>query len=304
MARSSSHLVAIGYALAGFTSWMICDACIKHAGQAGIPVHQIVALLSMVTVLVVVVVAWKRGRLQALRPCRVKAEIIRSLVQVGLAVASVVMFTHLPLMTAYAGVFTAPMVISLLAFVFLGERLHRNQVLAIFAGFMGVLIALGRFWDSSQNLPGIGYLAMLVDVLFFSISMLLVRVMSRSETDESMVVFPALVRIAVFMPFCFWHSVPMTWEQVAWLVGGGGIATLGWLAMNMAYRRAPAATVAPMHYSQILTGAAVGYVVWGDVPSWNLILGIGIIVAAGLFLARHASRPVAAAVEGPSTELF
>jgi drug/metabolite transporter (DMT)-like permease len=60
--------------------------------------------------------------------------------------------------------------------------------------------------------------------------------------------------------------------------------------MAQAYKLAPAATVAPFHYSQIITGGLIGYFIWHDVPSLHLLIGAIIIIASGLYIATHARR--------------
>jgi drug/metabolite transporter (DMT)-like permease len=67
----------------------------------------------------------------------------------------------------------------------------------------------------------------------------------------------------------------------------GGIA---WLLMTAAYKHAPAATISPFHYSQIITGALLGYLIWHDVPTLHLMLGGTVIIGSGLYIAAHARK--------------
>lgn len=84
----------------------------------------------------------------------------------------------------------------------------------------------------------------------------------------------------------------MTASLWATVAGLGILGATGAFFINTAYKNAPAAIVAPFHYTQIVTGALLGYLIFGDVPSWNLMVGATIIIASGFYLARQAHRPV------------
>jgi drug/metabolite transporter (DMT)-like permease len=68
------------------------------------------------------------------------------------------------------------------------------------------------------------------------------------------------------------------------------LGSFGWVVMSKAYKNAPAAAVAPFHYSQMLMGALLGFLIWGDVPNRYLIGGACIIIASGIYLVRHERR--------------
>jgi drug/metabolite transporter (DMT)-like permease len=57
-----------------------------------------------------------------------------------------------------------------------------------------------------------------------------------------------------------------------------------------ALRLTTAATVMQFHYSQIIAGALIGYLIWHDVPSWMTIGGAAVIIASGLFIAAHTHK--------------
>ncbi len=298
MKVSVSYLQAIGYALLGFSVWVGCDVCMKLAGQSRLPIHQFGFLSSLTAVVLFLLIAALRGRLSLMKPNRIKWEIFRGLLRVAYIFSAVVIFTHLPLTTVYSAGFLGPMIISILAAVFLREPLSLRQVLAILAGFAGVLIAVN---PSAADLTGgsaLGYVLLPAGVLLFSGGLFMLRFMAASETDESMVFFPQMVMVAAMLPVCLWHFEPMELKQCLYVMAFGVFSVAGWLCMNIAYRHAPAAIVSPFHYSIIITGAILGYLFWGDVPTWNLVAGSAVIIAAGIYIGRIAHQAQAARAVG------
>ena len=91
----------------------------------------------------------------------------------------------------------------------------------------------------------------------------------------------------VIMPVV-WHPLTASDWQVGLQMGALGLT--GGLFIIAAYRTAPAIVVAPMQYSQIVWASALGFLLWGEKPSVASIIGIGVIVAAGLTLLAVAGR--------------
>jgi S-adenosylmethionine uptake transporter len=85
-----------------------------------------------------------------------------------------------------------------------------------------------------------------------------------------------------------WQPVGLRDVQIGLLIGLLG--TTGGLFIIAAYRTAPAIVVAPMQYSQILWASTLGYFFFEERPNLSSVIGIGVIVAAGLMLLFLASR--------------
>ena len=69
-----------------------------------------------------------------------------------------------------------------------------------------------------------------------------------------------------------------------WLFGVGFWAAAAHMCMTVALKYAPASTLAPIHYLEIITAVFLGYVVFGDFPNALTFTGIAIIVASGLYI--------------------
>ena len=137
-----SDLGAIGFALAGFTFWVLTDTSIKLVGQSGLPAYEMVAFLGLFMAMFLTIYCLARGQLYTLRPNRLSRQVARACLDMGNNVCVVIALRHLTLTLFYILVFTAPMVIALLSAIFLREGLPWRKAMAIFAGFAGVVIAV------------------------------------------------------------------------------------------------------------------------------------------------------------------
>ncbi len=290
MSNPVSHASAIAYALAGYTLWSCSDTLIKLSGQSQLPLPQILCFMSLMTAVMIALIATAHGKLQNLRTKNIKLEIIRGIVATVMGWGSVTAFTLLPLVNVYVVLFLSPLLIVIFAACFMNERLAWPGILAILLGFVGVIVALNPANIDLHNGAWWGYVGLAAALSGYVTSILLTRVASRTEHPESLSFYPQILRGLFVLPFCLWQFTPMTLKQLAYLILIGVFAALGWLAMAKAIKHAPAGMVASLHYSQLLCGALFGYMIWSDIPSWHLIAGAVIIVGAGLYMAHHVRR--------------
>lgn len=301
MTKSVSELRAIGFALAGFTFWVLADSSIKLVGQSGLPAYEMVAFLGLFMALFLAIYGFGRGQATALKPHRLSLQVLRACLDMGNNVCVVVALRHLTLTLFYILVFTAPMVIALLSAVFLREGLPWRKAAAIVAGFAGVVVAVHP-WSSAREGDWIGYAACGVCVACFSTNMVWSRVLTRTERPESLAFFSGVVTAAVgFGWMAMWHAEPLTPRLTAGLFAMGLFCALGTLCFYIAVKHTSAANVSQYHYTQLLTGTLVSYLVWHDKPGLYVMAGGALILGSGLYIAvaaRQAANEVVPLTEG------
>jgi hypothetical protein len=163
-----------------------------------------------------------RGRAQELRPHRLGRQLARACLDMGNNVCVVVALRHLTLTLFYILIFMAPMVIALLSAIFLREGLTwRKSLAAVAAGFAGVVIAVNPF-GSAREWDWIGVGACLVCVVCFSVNMVWSRVLTRTETPESLALFSGVVTAAIGFALVL-ARLPNRTPPASNLAAGGGI---------------------------------------------------------------------------------
>jgi drug/metabolite transporter (DMT)-like permease len=162
----------------------------------------------------------------------------------------------------------------------LGEEVGWRRWSAVGVGFIGVLIML----QPGVAPIGPGSIAALVAAGCSAFSILLVRKLSTTESTAAIALYSNLTVVAALgaiLPFGV--TLPSVADFLLMAASGlvGGTALLVLIA---AYRRTPAALVAPFQYSQMVWAIALGFVIWGDVPNPAKLVGAAIVAASGLFI--------------------
>jgi drug/metabolite transporter (DMT)-like permease len=280
-----SDLGAIGFALAGFTFWVLADSSIKFVGQSGLPPYEMVAFLGLFMAMFLGMYGLWQGQVEALRPHRLGRQVARACLDMANNVCVVIALRHLTLTLFYILVFMAPMVIVLLSAVFLREKLPWKKAAAIVAGFAGVVIAVHP-WSSAREGDWIGFAACMVCVACFSVNMVWSRVLTQTERPESLAFFSGLVTAAAgFALMTLMHAEPLTAPLTAGLFAMGLFCALGTLCFYIAVKHTSAANVSQYHYTQLLTGTLISYLVWHDKPGVYVLMGGSLILASGLYIA-------------------
>jgi len=279
-----SHLGAICFAIAGFTFWVLCDSAIKLAGASALPNYEIIAFLGLFISLFIAAYALMRGEVGQLWPKRPKPLTVRALLDVANNICVVVALRHLSLTLFYILVFLAPIVVVILERVFLHERLGWRKVTAILTGFLGVVIAVDPFRSVGRN-DLIGYAACAVCVACFSTGIVWSRVITQSERPESVVFFSGLVEVFAGALGMLVYAAPVDAKLLAILVVMGLLCALGSICIFIALTHTTAATVSQYHYTQLLSGAIIAYLMFNERPTRAMLLGAVLIVGAGLYIA-------------------
>ena len=189
----------------------------------------------------------------------------------------------LPLAEAYSIFFVAPLLITALSMPFLGERVSRERWWAIAVGFAGVLVVLRPTGAGMFSLAG---LAVLLAAAGYSISAITVRVIGRTDNNESLVFWMVLLLSvgAGLLAAPGWVAIRSgDWPVI---VGIGLIGFLAQLAVTEAFRRGEASFVAPLEYSALAWGAGLDWLIWKTLPDGITLIGAGIIIASGVYLIR------------------
>ena len=291
MRAKVSELGAIGFALAGFTFWVLTDTSVKLVGQSGLPPYEMVAFLGLFMAVFLAGYGLLRNQAQALRPRRWKRQLLRACLDMANNVCVVIALRHLTLTLFYILVFTSPMVIALLSAAFLREGLSWRKSVAIVTGFAGVVVAVHP-WSSAREGDWIGYAACGVCVACFSVNMVWSRVLTRTEPPESLAFFSGIVTAAAGFALMLFHAEPLTGWLLAGLFAMGMFCALGTLCFYIAVKHTSAANVSQYHYTQLITGTLVSYLIWHNKPGGFILAGGTLILGSGLYIAVAARNHV------------
>lgn len=205
---------------------------------------------------------------------------------------------YLPLAEAAALSFVSPLVLTALSVPLLGDKVRRSQWIAVAVGFAGVLVMIrpgGKLFDIATLLP-IGC------AVTYALFQIITRKYAGRDSAYTTHFWTALVCtiLATFtLPF-FWKT-PEFWGWLAMIamgiVGGGGHYLL-----IRAYENAPPSTLAPFSYVQLVWATCLSWLVFDHIPDGGSLLGMAIIVSAGLFAVWMQRRKMRADEQGIATD--
>jgi drug/metabolite transporter (DMT)-like permease len=223
-----------------------------------------------------------RGRIGRLRPVNVRLHLLRGLLSVLMLGSFIFAVRESSLATTYSIFMCAPLVVAAMSVPLLGEKVSRVQWTAIAIGLGGVLLMIaprrGGQWVS------VGALAAVVAVAAYSLAAVSIRILARTDSTESMVFwFSVLLSIGAGL-LAIPHWVPLVAEHWPLIVGIGVTGATGQHFITEAFRRAPAAVVAPFEYTALLWGVVLDLTIWGVLPGRVTLIGGAIVIAAGLYL--------------------
>jgi drug/metabolite transporter (DMT)-like permease len=264
----------------------IMDAIGKHLGQI-LPVLFIVwgrmVFSSLFTLPAVLV---RHGLAGAIRPQRPLVQLTRSVLMVISTMSFFAGLRYLPIADTLAIFFIMPLVVTALAPLVLGEHVGVRRWSAVVVGFIGTLIIIRPGFHGVN----IGTLWALTAGVSMAVFMLLTRKIAGS-IDPLINNFQTTLIGAVLASFALpwvWQSPGLeNWGLLAVL---GAIAALGHYAMIRAYDFASAPTLAPLAYTEMVSAAAIGYLVFGDLPDLWTILGVAILIGSAVYISYRESR--------------
>ena len=235
------------------------------------------------------------GGVAALKTRRLGLHVFRSLLTAIFLMAFFYALRTLPLADAYTIVFAAPLFITALSVPLVGERVGPRRWAAVLVGFTGILVVL-RPEGALFSMAG---LIALGGTAVYAVAMLLVRRMSRTETQSALVIYLLLTGIVLSGVAMLWDWATPNPMALILMLAVGVLSGCGQIFIVRAYSIAPPATISPFQYTQMIWGVAYGYLIFADLPSPWVILGASIVIGSGLYILHRETIRATPAADRP-----
>lgn len=190
--------------------------------------------------------------------------------------------SYLPIADAIAIAFAAPLLTTLLAVFCLRERVGLHRWVAIFFGFIGVIIIVQPTDDAFK----VAALAPLGAAFFGAIRDVITRKITSSESSFTILLTSMfLITLAGYLTF------PLGWSEFQvehiWLFLCSSILVgVAQYLMIEAFRLGEVGLISPFKYSSLLWAVIIGFIVWGDIPGYFVLVGATILIISGVYLLR------------------
>jgi drug/metabolite transporter (DMT)-like permease len=282
---------------AGFL-FTVMDAAAKHLSQS-YSVVEIAWGRYLFATLSLPVILHRFGGMGSIRSKRLALQLLRSFFLLGSTVIFWLAVKFIPLADATAVGFVGPLMLTALSVPFLKEKVGLRRWVAVVVGFLASLIIIRPGFAMAQPAA----LLPLLSAAAFAAYAICTRLLSRNDSWATTFIWSSLLGLVVLSlaaPFD-WRSPDLAgWLGLAFL---GLIGSLGHLLLILAYARAPASTLAPFSYIQLIWSTVIGLVWFGNFPDGWTLTGGAIIAASGLYVIhrerlRRASEPAEPTVVG------
>ena len=286
---------ALWMLLAGLM-FALMDAGMKWIAASYSP-FQVATLRSLAALPPVLLWILLGGRARTLLHVHWPLHLFRGVLGVGVMACFVYGVARMPLSTAYAIVFVAPLMVTALAVPLLGEKVGPRRWAAIAVGLLGVLVVLRPGMAGVATLPG---LLLLLSALCYAVAAITVRRLAQRDSPEAMV-FWFLLLLALFagsIAASHWQPVQHAHLWIIAVIGLTG--ALAQIALTHAFRLGEASQMAPLEYAGLIWVVLLDLAIWQVLPDGMTWVGAAIIIASGLYLIRR--EGVAAATARPPGE--
>jgi drug/metabolite transporter (DMT)-like permease len=216
----------------------------------------------------------------------IKLQIFRSLLSVIESGCFVLSFKYLSLANAHSVGSLAPVIVVALSALILKEKVSPKTWVAIFVGFIGVLIILrptSSIFDPKALLP-------LIAAFVLGLYQIITKKVSKYDKNETSLFYTSIIGIIIMSLLAsnFWS--PIDASTYLMFLGIGIFFSLGLYLQIIALGKARASIIQPFHYTLIFWAIIFGYIFYNDIPDMFTIIGAVIITCSGIFVLNQTSK--------------
>ena len=209
-----------------------------------------------------------------------KLQILRSFLSILESACFVLAFRYLSLADAHSIGGLTPIIVVIFSFIFLREKITPKIWLAIFMGFIGVLVIMRpglSIFDPKSLIP-------LSAALFLGLYQVVTRKASEYDQNETSLFYTAITGILIMGSISFFYWIPINLSFILLFMGVGVFYSLGLYLQIIALSKARASMVQPFHYTLIFWAIIFGFIFYNDVPDLFTIIGATIIASSGIYI--------------------
>ncbi|MFG1424343.1 DMT family transporter [Roseixanthobacter liquoris] len=284
--RGDSTLAGIGLMCLAVVCFALCDATAKWL-SGHINVFMVVWARYMVQLVLALLVfnPWTvPGLMRSRRPW---LQLFRSALLFACTMLNFYALQYLQLDQTVSIMFSTPFFVALFAGPMLGEWIGIRRWAAILVGFSGIILVAR---------PGVGgihpaALLMLAAAVCYSLYGITTRMLAATDASQTTLLYSALVgAIAASLPLFWVWETPREPLVLGAMLELGAVVGAGHFLLILAHARAPAATLAPFIYTQIISMIVLGWLLFGNLPNGWTLTGAAVVVGSGIYLLLQERR--------------
>ena len=281
----SKETIGMLFGILGYLSFSILDATQKTL----ILYHSVFQLLLVKYFFVLclsLIESKRKNNFSFYKSKNIKLQILRSFLSVIESGCFVLSFKYLSLADAHSIGSLSPVIVVALSAIILKEKVSPKIWVAIFIGFIGVLIILrptSSIFDPKALLP-------LVAAFMLGLYQVVTKKVSEDDTNETSLFYTSIIGLIIMTLLATNFWTPIESSSYVMFLAIGIFFSLGLYLQIIALSKARASILQPFHYTLIFWAIIFGYIFYNDVPDMFTIVGAIIITASGIFVLNHSSK--------------
>ena len=182
--------------------------------------------------------------------------------------------TIIPLSEAVSISFVVPILSSVVAIYYLKESAKKEIFLSCILGFVGVLIILRPGFRDFHS----AYFLCLFSLILWTISNVVIKVMTKTEKPQTIVVYMTIIMLVTSIPFGVFHLKFLTLEDLLVFILLGLVSNALHFAISNAYRLSDLSHVQPIDFMRLVFTAIFAYFVFGEIIDFWVVVGSMVIL--------------------------
>jgi len=175
---------------------------------------------------------------------------------------------------------TVPIFTTLLAFLFLNEKLKKHRLSALFIGFLGAIIVLRP--DISINIGGI---LILISALIWSVSLIFIKRLTETDSSVTISLYAGVGMIPATFVAAYPYLIMPNLYQFLIILFIAVTGTIAQTLLNSAFKRGQLAILLPFDYLKLIWSVLIGYTIFVESTTISLWIGGTLIVGASSYIA-------------------
>lgn len=268
---------------------LVVMSSIIKAYSDDVPSGEAVFFRSFFAIPVILIWVTFRGELSSgLRVTRLMSHVWRG----GIGTCAMMLYFAglgmLPLPEVTAIGYAAPLMVVVLAAIFLGEKVRAFRITAVVVGLIGVLVVLSprlsAFGSVVDERAQLGAMVVLTSAFFVALSQVVLRRIVETERTAAIVFYYSIIASVLSLAtFPFGWVMPDA-EVFAMLVLAGLMGGIGQIFLTTSYRHADVSVIAPFDYASMILALLIGYFVFDEVPTLVMLSGASLVILAGVMI--------------------
>ena len=216
---------------------------------------------------------------------RIGLHCVRAVLNVAAMLSFFMALSITPIAKVTALSFTSPLFMAVLSVLILGERMRVRRWTATLLGFIGTLIILRPGVEAVD----LGSILVVSSASIWAVTMIVIKFLSRTDSSLTITAYmTVLLSLLSVGPAIYVWQHP-TLEMWGWLLFIGIAGTFAQLLLTEALKQSEATAIMPFDFLKLIWAAAIGYLVFAEVPTFYTWIGAAIIFSSGIYIAYRES---------------